>query len=93
MDVTLSELAVEAFFPMDEETDGFLRYLATASGPYGGGSERNLSVVRGLDGGVAGVGEQVSGGYGSAAVVRAGEVDVLPSRGWPFVIFAPWDRA
>ncbi|MER7492844.1 helix-turn-helix transcriptional regulator [Streptomyces pharetrae] len=42
-DVTLSELAVEAFFPMDEETDGLLRHLATASGPYGGASERNLS--------------------------------------------------
>lgn len=35
-DVTLSELAVEAFFPMDEETDALLRNRAPASGPADG---------------------------------------------------------
>lgn len=33
-DVTLSELAVESFFPMDEQTDTLLRALA-AMGPEG----------------------------------------------------------
>ncbi|MEU5032687.1 helix-turn-helix transcriptional regulator [Streptomyces rubiginosohelvolus] len=36
-DVTLSELAVESFFPMDEQTDTLLRTLAALGGSGGGG--------------------------------------------------------